>query len=161
MGNFSDRKTASQSVFSGLFDWSRAHLYLSPANALAAVIALVTTLDAVENIIHMNQLELGLLAVPFIVCLDTLFNALVASLFVRRPSGFCLYLGFAAILIVPQVGSIVVIDILHNLSGINNVTDEATSRLIENSSVLVLSLLYFWDIVSRMRGAQRHKVTSL
>jgi len=153
MSYFSNRKPASQSIFAGLFDWSKAHLYLSLANVLATVIALVATANVVENITHMNQLELGLLAVPFIVCLDLLFIALVASLFVRRPSGIIIYLGFVANLIVPQVGSIGVIDVLRGLSGVNHVPDQATSRLIESSITLMLSLIYFWDIVSRMREA--------
>lgn len=160
MSHFSDRKPASQSVLSGLFGWSRTHLYLSPANVLAAVIALVATANLVENIMHMNQLELGMLALPFITCLDILFIALVASLFVRRPNGFVMYLGFVAILIVPEVASIVLIDVLRGLSGVTYVPNEATSRLIESSSVLVLSLIYFWDIVNRMREAQRSRTTS-
>lgn len=160
MSKFIDRKPASQSVFSRIFDWSQAHLYLSPANVLAAVIAVVATMDVIKNFIHVNQLELGVMAVPFIVCLDILFIALVASLFVRRPSGFCLYLGFVAILIVPNVASVVVIDVLRGLSGVNNLPNEATGRLIESSSTLVLSLLYFWDIVNRMRKAKESKATS-
>ncbi len=100
MSNYFDIKPASQSVFSELFDWSRAHLYLSPANVLAAVIALATTIDAIENCIHVNQLGLGVLAVPFIACLGILFIALVSSLFVKRPSGYIMYFGFIAILIV-------------------------------------------------------------
>ena len=160
MSNFSDRKPASQSVFTSLFDWSRTHLYLSPANVLAAVIAVVATIDIIKNCIHMNQLELGVMAVPFIVCLDIMFIALVASLFVRRPSGFIMYLGFIAILIVPLVGSTTVIGILHSLPGANNVPDEATSRLIESSTTLGLSLIYLWDIVNRTREAQRSRTTS-
>lgn len=160
MSHFSDRKPARQPIFSGLLDWSKDHLYLSPANVLAAVIAVATTIEVIKNSIHMNQLELGVLAIPLIVCLDLLFIVLVASLFMRRPSGFCLYLGFIAILIVPQVGSAVVIDVLRSLSGVNNFPDEATSRLIESSNILVLSILYLWDIVSRMREAQCSKTTS-
>ena len=85
MSKFLGRKPASQPVFTRLFDWSRANLYLSLANGLAVLIAAGTTMDIVENFIHANQLELGVLALPFIACLDILFIALVASLFVRRP----------------------------------------------------------------------------
>lgn len=159
MSHFSDRKSASQFVFRGFFDWSRANLYLSPANVLAAVIALVATADDIENIIHMNQLGLGVLAVPFIACLDILFVALVASLFVRRPSGSITYLGFVAILIVPNVASIVVNDVLRGLSGVNNLSNEATTRLYESSIILALSLLYFWDIVNRIRTAKQRNTT--
>jgi hypothetical protein len=161
MSHFSDRKSASQSVFSGLLDWSKAHLYLSPAHVLAAVIAVVTTAEAIRNCIQVNLLELGVLAIPFIACLDILFIALVASLFVRRPSGSIKYLGFIAILIVPTVGSNFVMDALRSLSGVNNVPDAATSRLVESSSILLLSLLYFWDIVSRMRDRNRAKLRHL
>jgi hypothetical protein len=160
MSNFSYRKPSSKTVFSGLFHWSRAHLYLSLANVLAAMIALVATIDVIKNCIHLNQLGPGFLAAPFIACLDILFIALVASLFVRRPSGSIMYLGFIAILIVPKVASIVVIDVLRSLSGINNVPDAATSRLIESSIILVLSLVYFWDIVSRIREAKQYGITS-
>lgn len=153
MSNSSDRKPASQSILTGLFNWSSAHLYLSPANVLAVLIAIVTTLDLIENCIHPNQLELGVLAVPFIACLVVMFIVLVASLFVRRPSGIIIYLGFIAILIVPTVGSTVVIDVLRSLPWVNNVPDAATSRLVEGSITLVLSLIYFWDILTRMRKA--------
>jgi hypothetical protein len=158
MSNSFDKRPTSQPTFTGLFDWSRAHLYLSLANMLAALIAIATTIEVIENCIHVNQLELGVLAIPFIACLDILFIALVTSLFVRKPGGFCLYLGFAAILFVPNVASIIVVDVLHGLSGINNVPNQATSRLIESSSIFALSILYFWDIVNRMREARRYKV---
>lgn len=160
MSHFSVRKPASQSVFSGLFDWSAAHLYLSPANVLAAVIAVVATADVIENIIHINQLELGMLAVPFIACLDILFLALVASLFVRRPSGFVMYLGFVAILIVPEVASIVLIDVLHSLSGVNHVPDTASTRLIESGTILSLSMLYLGDIVNRTSKVKKSEAAS-
>lgn len=143
-----------------LFDWSIDHLYLSPANILAALIALIAATEVIESCTRVNQLELGILTLPFVVCLDILFIFLVASLFVRRPSGFCLYLGFVAILIVPKVASIVVIDVLRSFSEINNVPDVATTQLIESSSILVLSLVYFWDIVNRMREAKQCKATS-
>ncbi len=160
MSSFSDRKSASQSVLTGLIYWSKAHLYLSPANVLAAVIAFVTAVEVIVRCIHVSQLGLGVLALPFIACLDVMFIALVASLFVRRPSGTIMYLGFIAILVVPQVGSILVIDVLRSLSGVNYVSNEATSRLIESSIILALSLLYFWDIVNRMREAQHSRTTS-
>lgn len=160
MSNSTDIQPASQPLLSDLFDWSRTHLYLSLANVLAVLIALAATIYVIENFIHVNQLELGVLAIPFIACLDILFLVLVASLFVRKPSGFIMYLGFAAILIVPNVTSTVVIDVLRGLSGVNHVPDHATSRLIESSIFLLLSLLYFWDIMSRIGKAKESKATS-
>lgn len=160
MSKSHDRKPASQTVFSRLFDRSRANLYLSPANVLAALIAGAATIEVIKNFIHVNQLKIGVIAIPFIACLDILFIAIAASLFVRRPSGSITYLGFIAILVVPNVGSIVVTDVMGGLSGVNGIPDQATRRLIESSIILVLSLLYFWDIVNRMREAKESKATS-
>lgn len=128
-----DKKLANTSVFTDLLDWGKVRLHLSPANVLAALIVLVTTVEVIENCIHVNQSVPGVLAIPFIACLDILFIILVASLFVRRPNGFIMYLGFVAILIVPNVASIVLIDLFRSLSGVHNVP-AATSRLLRVAS---------------------------
>lgn len=143
-----------------LFIWVKANLYLSLANVLATLIALYMTIEVIDGFIHYYQLELGALALPFVAWLDIMFIALVTSLFIRKPSGFTIFLGFVAILIVPLAGAEAVIGVLQDITGTPNFPSEATRQSIQGIVMWVFALVYIWDIVSRIRKARQHKTTS-